>query len=85
MEPIGKAKAMVASTDAVLSAPRTCLTMKMRPPMGQANGPKLMNSVSSLKSPAQYKPKGYSWLWKNADRLDAVTIHELGTCYGQRS
>uniref|UniRef100_V5EW85 Vacuolar membrane-associated protein IML1 n=1 Tax=Kalmanozyma brasiliensis (strain GHG001) TaxID=1365824 RepID=V5EW85_KALBG len=64
LEPIGKAKALVASTDAVLSATSHVFDEEEDADGGTSKRSEADDSVSSLKSPVQYKPKGYSWLWK---------------------
>ncbi|CDS82039.1 related to IML1-subunit of the Seh1-associated complex [Sporisorium scitamineum] len=63
MEPIGKAKAMVASTDAVLSASSHAFD-EQDLDAGASKRNEAEDSVSSLRSPAQSRARGYSWLWK---------------------
>lgn len=63
MEPIGKAKALVASTDAVLSATSHVFDEDLPEEDSQKKG-EGQDSVGSLRSAAPSKPKGYAWLWK---------------------
>ncbi|SPO24788.1 probable Vacuolar membrane-associated protein IML1 [Ustilago trichophora] len=63
LEPIGKAKALVASTDAVLSATSHAFDEDALDEVASKRS-EADDSVSSLRSPLQSKPKGYSWLWK---------------------
>ncbi|SNX83284.1 probable Vacuolar membrane-associated protein IML1 [Melanopsichium pennsylvanicum] len=63
MEPIGKAKALVASTDAVLSATSHAFDEDAHEEVASKRN-KADDGVSSLRSPAQSRPKGYGWLWK---------------------
>ena len=63
LEPIGKAKALVASTDAILSATSHVFDPDALDEVASKRN-EADDSVSSLKSPLQSKTKGYSWLWK---------------------
>ncbi|KAJ9478307.1 Vacuolar membrane-associated protein IML1 [Pseudozyma hubeiensis] len=64
MEPIGKAMAIVASTDAVLSATSHAFDEEEDSGAGAKLPSEMEDSVGALRSPAQSKAKGYSWLWK---------------------
>lgn len=64
MEPIGKAMAIVASTDALLSATSHTFDEQELDAAAAKQYNEADDSVSSLRSPAQLKAKGYSWLWK---------------------
>ncbi|KAJ1028691.1 hypothetical protein NDA16_001857 [Ustilago loliicola] len=63
LEPIGKAKALVAPTDAVLSATSRVFDDDSFEESGVKRN-EADDSVSSLRSSTQSKAKGYSWLWK---------------------
>ncbi|KAJ1029719.1 hypothetical protein NDA13_002962 [Ustilago tritici] len=63
LEPIGKAKALVAPTDAVLSATSHAFDDNTFEEDG-AKRNEADDSVSTLSSTTQAKAKGYSWLWK---------------------
>ncbi|PWZ00659.1 hypothetical protein BCV70DRAFT_174985, partial [Testicularia cyperi] len=65
LEPIGKAKALVASTDAVLSASSRALDDDDPQVDRDQERSEAKDTVEGLRSPtSSIKSKGYSWLWK---------------------